>query len=249
MLKLREISRFKAASLHLIISAAIAAGVFGAMLALWYPQPYFRAMGGTELIALIVGVDVALGPLLTLIVFDTRKKSLPFDLACVALLQLAALSYGVFAMQSGRPVFTVFTGNQLAVVSAAEIEPEELAKGSREEFRRLSLTGPLLVAALPPSDPEERGKIAFAGLLGYGIQHLPRCYVPYADQKAEVLAAARTLDELPPGEANSSAAKARGYLERSGRKADSVRFLPTQTHQGKLLGVVDATSAELLDLL
>lgn len=251
MFKLREISRYRAASLPLIISAIIAFDVFGAMLALWYPPPYFRAMGGTELIALIVGVDIALGPLITLVVFDTRKKSLPFDLAFVALLQLAALSYGIYAMQSGRPVFTVFTGSRLAVVSAAEIEPEELAKGGREEFRRLSFTGPRVVAAEQPSDAEQRKAIAFAGLLGYGIQHLPSSYVPYAEQRATVLTTARTLDEIQraAGADDNNAAKARSYVQHSGRSADSIRFLPVQTRQGVLLGVIDATTAELLDIL
>lgn len=251
MLKLREISRFRAAALHLLISAAIAFAVLGGMLALWYPPPYFRAMGGMELIALIVGVDVTLGPLLTLIVFDPRKKSLPFDLLVIATVQLAALGYGVNAMQAGRPVFTVFTGERFAVLTAAEIEAEELAKASREEFRSLSLTGPRLVAVDAPSDTAERDKILFAGLLGYGIQHLPRYYVPYARHKDDVIKAARSLDDLKRGGEDSAKQLARvvADLERSGRKPDSVRYLPVGTRQGNMLGVIDAGSGELLDIL
>jgi hypothetical protein len=62
------------------------------MLAVWYPQHYFAAMGGTTLILLLIGVDVVIGPLITLIVFDPKKKSLRFDLAVIAVLQLGALS-------------------------------------------------------------------------------------------------------------------------------------------------------------
>ena len=54
------------------------------MLAVWYPQPYFAAMGGATLILLLIGVDVVIGPLITLIVFDPKKKSLRFDLAVIA---------------------------------------------------------------------------------------------------------------------------------------------------------------------
>jgi hypothetical protein len=40
------------------------------------------------------GRDLALGPLLTLIVFEPGKPSLKFDLSCIVLLQLGALLYG-----------------------------------------------------------------------------------------------------------------------------------------------------------
>jgi hypothetical protein len=29
---------------------------------LWYPAPYFSAMGGDQLLLLVVGVDVVIGP-------------------------------------------------------------------------------------------------------------------------------------------------------------------------------------------
>lgn len=173
MIAIQSLSRYRAAAIHLAISAVIATATLAIMLLLWYPFPLFSAMGGTELIVLIVGVDVAIGPLITLIIFDTRKKELIFDLTVVAALQVGALGYGAYAMHSGRPVFTVFTDPQLAVVAAAEIDPEELAKASKEEFRHLSLTGPRLVAAEPPTDPDELSNITFASLAGMGIQHLP----------------------------------------------------------------------------
>ena len=91
---LASLNRWKASALHLALSAAIGVAVVALMLALWYPQPYFAAMGGDTLILLLIGVDVVIGPLITLIVFDPKKKSLRFDLAVIAVLQLAALVYG-----------------------------------------------------------------------------------------------------------------------------------------------------------
>src|SRR5436190_21384151 len=90
---LTSINRWKASAIHLAISAAIGISVVVLMLALWYPQHYFAAMGGGTLIMLLIGVDVVIGPLITLIVFDPKKKNLRFDLAVIALLQLAALVY------------------------------------------------------------------------------------------------------------------------------------------------------------
>lgn len=105
MLAIRQMSRYRAATIHLAVSALIAAGTLALMLALWYPPPLFAAMGGTELALLIVGVDVAIGPLITLIIFDTRKKELLFDLATIATLQVMAIGYSVYSMHAGRPVF------------------------------------------------------------------------------------------------------------------------------------------------
>ncbi|HTY99242.1 MAG TPA: hypothetical protein VMB75_05375, partial [Rhodocyclaceae bacterium] len=166
MIAVPNISRYKAAAIHLTLSAAIAAGALAAMLALWYPPPLFGAMGGKELIVLIVGVDVCIGPLMTLIVFDTRKKELVFDLAVIAALQLCALGYGAYAMAEGRPVFVVFAQDRFVVVSAAELEPEAIAKAARPEFRSLSLTGPVWVAADMPTDGGELADIFFARLAG-----------------------------------------------------------------------------------
>ena len=247
MLAIKNISRYKAASIHLAISAGIAALVLAVMLALWYPPPLFTAMGGVELIVLVVGIDVAIGPLITLIVFDTRKKELLFDLSVVAALQLTALSYGSYAMYSGRPVFTVFTGQQFAVVAAAEIDPDDLAKAQAGEFRHLSLTGPHLVAVEPPTDPDELSNIAFGALAGLGIQHLPKYYVPYAKKRAQALAAARPLADLDIGPEDKL--RLERYLAASGRNAAALRCLPVKTKRAPLTAMIDATSGDLLDLL
>lgn len=249
MIRIPAVSRFRASAIHLILSAAIAFVVLAAMLFLWYPPPYFRAMGGQELMILIVGVDVALGPLLTLVVFDTRKKNLAIDLALIATVQIAALIYGVYAMQAGRPVFTVFTGDTLAVVSAAEIDPKELAKARTDEFRHLSLTGPRLVAAEQPTDTEERNSLVFATLAGIGIEHLPRYYTPLEGKLEKLLASARTLEQLAADPDKSLAERAKHALQAQGRPTGSVRYLDIETHRGKQLGVISASNGELLDIL
>lgn len=242
-----SISRYKAASVHLAISAVIAAVILAIMLALWYPPSLFRAMGGMGLIALIVGVDVVIGPLITLIIFDTRKKELVFDLMVIGALQIAALSYGVYAMHAGRPVFIVFDGQRLAVASAADIDPEELAKAPHEEFRHLSLTGPRLAAVVPPEDPQERETLMFAGLTGFGIHQLPKYFVPYAKERSQILATARPLGELAPNA--EDARKLEAYLDSTKKDVNQMRYLPVATRHASVLGIIDGKSGELLDIL
>ena len=84
----KQFSRWKAAGIHLAISVSIALVVVVFMFFLWYPTPYFQAMGGGGLLLLVTGVDVVLGPLITLVIFNTQKKSLKFDLMCVAIVQV-----------------------------------------------------------------------------------------------------------------------------------------------------------------
>jgi hypothetical protein len=199
MLRLRQLSRFRAAAMHLGVSAAIAAAAVALMLFVWYPQPLFNAMGGKLLVVLIVGVDVAIGPLITLIIFDPRKKELAFDLSVIAVLQLSALAYGVYAMHAGRPVFIAFVDDRFAVVSASSLEDEAIAQAS-PEFRSLPQFGPRLVAVDMPSDINERNEIVFASLGGMGAQHRPTYYVPYTETVKNVLSASQPLDNLHVGE-------------------------------------------------
>ncbi len=190
-------SRWKASAIHVCISAAIAAVMVGVMLMLWYPPPYFEAMGGGMLIALIVGCDVAIGPLITLIIFKSGKKGLKTDLAIIGCVQLAALAYGTYTIFIARPVFTVFAVDRFEVVAANGIKSEELAKGTSPAFSTLSLTGPRVVAARLPSDPQERSRIMTESLAGGDdIQNLPRLYVPYDSVAKEAGSRAQPISRL-----------------------------------------------------
>ena len=132
---LSSFNRWKAFGVHLALSALIAATVVMLVVVLWYPQPYFLAMGGENLLRLLIGVDVVLGPLITLIIFDPAKPRLKYDLAAIAVLQLAALAYGSYVMFEARPVYNVFVGDRFKTV-AGERDRCGLARAARtDEFR------------------------------------------------------------------------------------------------------------------
>ena len=91
--RLAATSRTRAFLIHLAASASVV-GAFAAVLRLfWYPGPWFTASGTWEVLRILIGVDVVLGPVLTLIVFKPSKPSLPFDLAVIALVVKAFLAY------------------------------------------------------------------------------------------------------------------------------------------------------------
>ena len=62
-------NRLRASSIHLGISLLIAALAALLVFGLWYPYPYREISGGRDLFFLVVAVDVAMGPLITLAIF------------------------------------------------------------------------------------------------------------------------------------------------------------------------------------
>ena len=86
MLTLLALNRWQAAGIHLGLSATIGTLVLLAMLLVWYPGAYFAAAGGEGLLLILLGVDISLGPLLTLIIFNPRKRLnlIRLDLSVIA---------------------------------------------------------------------------------------------------------------------------------------------------------------------
>ena len=99
--------RLSAAGIHLAVSLLIALLAATLVFAVWNPYPYSEVSGGRELFALLVVVDVILGPLLTLAIFSIcakPAKELRRDIAVAVLIQLAALGYGMWTVFAARPV-------------------------------------------------------------------------------------------------------------------------------------------------
>ena len=242
------VSRRTAASVHLGISALIGLALLAAMLLVWYPGEYFRLAGGSTLILILVGVDVTLGPLLTFVVFDPRKRLLRLDLAIIATLQLAALVYGAWVMCVARPVYLVFVVDQLIVVTAIELTPQHLAEAPLPQYRRLPLTGPELVGARLPTDPAERSALVMSAFAGTDLQHLPRYWEPIGAFRAELLVRAK-----PPAWYRERFAEDGPLLDaalaRLGRGADQVLVIGVRGPEGLGLMLLDARDATPLALL
>lgn len=101
-------NRWQAFGLHLLISVLIFIALAGVIYFLWYPGFLFHYDGGLEGMKLIAGVDLVIGPSLTLLVYKIGKKTLRFDLACIAILQLVCIGGGMWAVWQTRPVTVVY---------------------------------------------------------------------------------------------------------------------------------------------
>lgn len=238
-------TRYKAALIHFSLSLLVAAIATGLLLGLWYPPPYFQAGGADRLLLLVVGVDVILGPLLTLIVFDTRKLELKRDLVIIVAVQLVALVYGFHVMLQSRPAFLVGVVDRFVVVSANQLELDDLVEAREPKWRRLSWSGPVLVATERPGTSSERMDMAFSGLAGKDIEQFPRYYVAYAQAAPLLLQRAQSLSRLrslnPEGGTVIDA-----WLKRHQRTEDSVVWLPIIARMKDITMLLDKETGEPL---
>jgi hypothetical protein len=240
-----KMSRWKASGIHFLLSVAVAAAVLTFMLLVWYPRPLFEAAGGDRLIFILVAVDVTLGPLITLIIFKAGKKGLKFDLAVIASLQVAALAYGMHTVYLARPVYLVFTKDRFDLVSAKDLDPEDLAKVKRAEFEQLPLGGPRYIAAVSPSDPQARAKLLDAALQGKDLQMHPQYYVPYEEETGNALKRAQPLERL----LKRAPEEVQRHLAAAGRSPESVLFLPLRGKQADAAVLLDAKTGAPLDIV
>ena len=197
MLRLASINRWQAGGGHLAISAVIGLAVLAAMILVWYPPPYFQASGGNDLVLLMVGVDVTLGPLLTFAVFNPAKGlgKLRFDLAVIGVCQVAALAYGVHVMFVARPVYLVYAVDRFDLVMSNMLPDAELAKAPAPWNRR-PVGRPPTIGVKLPTDPKLKEESLFQALAGVDLPSQARFHVPYAEVAKDAAAHAQPIDEL-----------------------------------------------------
>ncbi|AYQ27922.1 MULTISPECIES: TfpX/TfpZ family type IV pilin accessory protein [unclassified Polaromonas] len=238
--------RLLAAGIHLGLSALVAGLAAGLVFGVWYPYPYREISGGRELFLIVVTVDVILGPLLTLTVFNIKKpvKELRRDLAVIAVLQLAALGYGMWTVAIARPVHLVFEVDRFRVVHAIDVPQEEL-KQAPAGLDRLPLTGPTLLSMREFTNEKESFEATMAAMQGVSLSARPGLWQAYEKGKSKILKAARPLEQLKsrfPGRA----AEIDAALRSAGRGATSVGYVPMVGRQTFWTVLLDNNTAEVI---
>ncbi len=218
----KPITRWQAAGVHVLCSLGLAviAGIL--LFMVWFPQPFTHAAGADRLITLLIGIDLVLGPLLTLIVYKHGKKGMYFDLAFIGVVQVAALTYGLHMIAQSRPIFIVVTEDMTYLVPNRALSEEDLAQAPDAALRHRSWTGPVLVAAPTPTDPKAREALLDSGLAGKDIDRLPQHYRIYAQAAPALIAASKPLAELAAVEAKRERVQA--FVRETGKDLADMRF-------------------------
>lgn len=242
--------RGRAAAVHLLASLGIAAVAAVLVLGVWFPHPYRHVAGGIGLFTLLVSVDVVLGPLLTFAVFNRAKPrtELVRDLGIIVLLQLAALGYGLSTAFQARPVFLVYEVDRFRVVTAADIEPAELAEAP-PGLRGLPWRGIRVIGTRAPRDNQEMLASIDSALAGRDISMLPGWWQDLGpDNHRQMRAKARSLEVV-----RARAGDATGELDRlvagSGVPPEQVVALPLVGREGDWSVLLDARDLRIIGYL
>jgi hypothetical protein len=240
--------RIKAASIHLGISALVASLIAVVVLLAWFPGFYAQAMGAYRLLVLILGCDVVIGPVISLIICSPEKprRLLIMDYAVIASLQVAALIYGTSVIVDSRPVFTVFAIDRFNLVAATEVERSDLqGHGGRAPYA-LSWRGPVLVSLKMPQDAAGRNAALNLEMSGKELTALPRYYAPYS--ASDALAKAQPLSELRKRHPEF-AGEITSALGKAGLQDDAVVWLPVQTRFSFHTALLGRTDGKIVALL
>src|SRR5262245_13782289 len=179
--------KFRAVLLHFLVTLAVAAVAAGVIFFIWYPDPYQAMLGGTKLFLLISVCDLALGPLISLVIYNSKKsrRELITDYSIVGVVQLAAFVYGVVTIANARPAYVAFVMDRVEVVLADDLRDADLL-AAKEPYRTRPKWGPELIATQAPTDLKERNDLLTSGLQGRDIQTFPRYYVPYEAAREQI---------------------------------------------------------------
>jgi hypothetical protein len=190
-------SRLLAAGIHLMLSLVVAAAAAWLVFGIWYPYPYREISGGRELFFIVITVDVVMGPLLTLTVFNRNKlaRELRRDLSIIGLLQIAALVYGLWTVSVARPVHLVFEIDRFRVVHAIEVTDAELAQAP-PELQQLPWTGPTLLSMRAFRDDKEKIDMTLVALGGAPLGARPGLWQGYEKAGPQIQVAAKPLGNL-----------------------------------------------------
>src|SRR5690348_14695508 len=116
--------RLKAFSLHLSASALALSLVLGSLYAGWYRFPALYLTEALHIVRLVLGVDLVLGPTLSLVVAHPGKAraALTRDIAAIVTVQVIALVYGAFTLWYARPLYYAFSVDRLELVQASDLK-------------------------------------------------------------------------------------------------------------------------------
>ena len=244
---LLSISKMHAFLIHFSGSALVVGTLCAVIFFVWYPAPYFAAKGASGVLLVLIGVDLILGPTLTLILFRPRKPGLVFDLSVILTIQLAALVYGTTALYQERPYYLVFAVDRLEILAYKDVDSSMI---EYEELRRKPFIGPILaVASLPEGQDEFQRLLEETVFEGKpDIERRPEFWSPYANRSDDVIARARSLAELLERypETRTEISKLTESLD---AEIDDLAYIPLVGRETSFAFVIDAETATPIDII
>jgi hypothetical protein len=193
--------RLRAFALHLLASASVLTLVLGSLYLGWYHWPGWFVAGAPTVAAMLIAVDLTLGPLFTLIVARATKPraELVRDIGVIVAVQLCALIYGTVSLWIGRPLYYAFSVNVLQLVQASDINASEVARARQQHAPIVPhwYSLPHWIWAPLPADPAESEKIVLSTLEGGDdVISMPRYFREWAQGLPDLRRQLKPVDKV-----------------------------------------------------
>lgn len=237
--------KIKAFFTHFLLSAALAL-VAGVVIAFyWYPSIFLYISNGSQIILLIIIIDVFLGPIISLIIFSAKKnrRALILDYTIIGILQIAALCYGLWIAYESRPQFLVFEYKNFYVVHASDI-------GTRDKYtnnfnQQPKIHGVRSLSLRSPHSGAEQLEIINKSLEGLTEALQVELWQPYDLAIPSIKGHCKTLTEVknPVAREQLAAAFAKSPSPHS---MDGLCFLPVISRQQVWTASIDKETGQPL---
>jgi len=245
--------RFRAFLLHLLGSAIALTLILGTLYFGWYRWPGWYLAGAGEVVLVLIGVDLVIGPATTFVIAAENKsrRELTRDIGIIVALQVCALIYGATSLWNGRPLYYAFSVNVLQMVQAYDIDSHESQLG-REQNAELAphwYSLPRWIWAPLPRDPEASRKIIAGVVTGADdVISMPRYFKPWEQGLPSLRSQLKKIDDVAyfPGREKQEL-KAR--MQAAGFGTDQMNTMPLLGRGKPLLVVFDLASLRMIGIL
>jgi hypothetical protein len=244
--------RLKAFSLHLLGSATALTLILGTLYFGWYRWPGWYLADVTQVVTVLIGVDLVIGPTMTFVIASNSKANhvLARDIGIIVAVQVCALIYGATSLWNGRPLYYAFSENQLQMVQAYDIDSQESELG-RQQNADLAphwYSVPRWIwAPLPPS-PEEAKKIVTGAITGADdVISMPRYFKPWEQGLPSLRGQLKKVDDVnyfSRGEKK----RLKERMQAAGLATDQMNTMPFTGRGKPLLAVFDLANLKIVGI-
>jgi hypothetical protein len=241
--------RLKAFSLHLLSSASVLTLILGSLYLGWYRWPGWHLTDVTQVVLVMVWVDVVLGPTLTFIIANQKKsrRELTRDIGIIVVVQLCALIYGSVSLWNGRPLYYAFSESVLQLVQAYDIDAAEADVG-RQKNPGLAphwYSLPRWIWAPLPENAEESEKIMASAVSGGDdVISMPKYFKRWEDGLPSLRGQLKKVDEVGYFDKNEKK-MLKERIRAAGLPDDQVNTMPFTGRGHPLLAVFDPVTLKI----
>ncbi len=243
--------KLRAFGIHFSLSLLIFFILLYIVIFYWYPPPFFSTDGGWQGIRIIAGVDLVLGPVLTFIAFNSSKplRTLKLDLGLIGLVQIAALTWGMWTVHNERPYLAVFADGSFYPLAYYQVPETGL---SIEDVNKLvdSDSVPKKIYVDIPIDEQEHMAVLTKAVATAPIQYMGERYQRFdKNQINNILHFSIDMDAYLKGEPETWNKEYQKFIKSHPNTLNDMLFFPLNARYGKHIVAFNQNTLDFVEIL